>query len=69
MNWIGQAPSKCDLCDDKFHDDTFIDGKTTMGDWGCMCITCHAAYGVGLGKGLGQKYHKQPDGSYVKVSV
>lgn len=34
----------------------FIDGKTIFGSWALMCLECFEKYGVGLGRGLGQKY-------------
>ena len=65
--WIGQAPEQCDLCA-RLLIDTFIDGRTDMGAWAFMCPSCHASHGYGLGIGKGQKYQKQTDGKWQKVS-
>ena len=47
---------------------TMYDGKTKMGPWAYMCITCYTKYGVGLGLGKGQKYELQEDdGLYLKT--
>lgn len=39
--------------------DIYIDGRTLRGPWANMCILCHAAVGVGLGTGKGQKYARR----------
>ena len=55
--WMGSVPEACDLCHrDLKLDGVFIDGKTVMGPWGCLCGSCHRSHGVGLGTGQGQKY-------------
>lgn len=69
--WIGDAPTKCDMSDalsDHDNMDTFIDGRIHGGSWANMCLKCHAAVGVGLGMGRGQKYTKQEDGRWLKVA-
>lgn len=53
--WLGKIPTKCDLCQAEFAE-FFVDGRTTRGMWGNMCIGCHMLYGCGLGTGNGQKY-------------
>jgi len=45
----------------------FVDGKTKIGPWANMCVTCHKARGVGLGLGLGQLYHTDAQGRRTKV--
>lgn len=55
MNWTGTPPKACDLCKLPVTL-TFIDGATRAGPWAIMCPPCHARYGVGLGKGAGQRY-------------
>lgn len=51
-------PSKCDICNGPFIYDCFYDAKTSRGGWANMCAVCFYEYGVGLGTGLGQEYHK-----------
>jgi hypothetical protein len=65
MTWCGEPPATCDICDAELTN-IFIDGRTRMGPWGCLCITCHASHGVGLGTGRGQKYIKQGD-DFIKI--
>lgn len=65
--WCGPAPEECDICHTSLTT-TFIDGATTYGPWGCMCVSCHAMDGRGLGTGHGQKYERQPDGRWLKVA-
>lgn len=60
------ADFSCDMCSTKIRD-TYIDGKTTMGPWGNMCVRCHGFYGVGLGTGKGQRYQLQPSGKWAKM--
>jgi hypothetical protein len=64
--WCGDPPTACDLCGRKITD-VFVDGKTLRGPWGNLCLLCHCQYGIGLGTGRGQKYERQPDGSWQKV--
>jgi hypothetical protein len=72
--WQSKPPTCCDLVGHVpgEHDDIqatgeFVDGKTAMGPWANMCLTCHKRYGVGLGTGLGQKYRRQMDHRWLKV--
>lgn len=54
--WVGERPKNCDFCQkplQKF----FIDGKTSLGPWGILCLSCHSIHGIGLGTGKGQKYN------------
>jgi len=53
--WCSPAPKACDLCG-KPVTKTFIDGKVRGSSWACMCRTCWAFNGVGLGTGKGQRY-------------
>lgn len=45
----------CDICS-KRDLNTYVDGKTTQGPWGDLCMKCWMQRGVGLGTGKGQKY-------------
>ncbi len=56
MAWTGRPPAKCDLCNQRFHDGHFIDGKTRYGYWAILCCECHYLNGIGFGEGKGQKY-------------
>lgn len=62
--WLSQVPEKCDICEMKIKD-TFIDGRTKIGPWACMCQTCHKRHGAGLGLGVGQKFKRQDDGRWI----
>lgn len=55
--WLGPPPDKCDICEAKIKD-SFVDGKTHMGPWACMCIECHEVEGVGFGMGKGQLFRR-----------
>lgn len=59
-HWLSPAPVSCDLCSTPLTltagHTHFVDGKTRFGPWAAMCVNCHAANGVGLGTGRGQKY-------------
>lgn len=67
--WTGPAPTECATCLNPIQS-TFIDGRIPAmgGSWGCMCPECHAVNGVGLGKGRGQQFEKQPDGRWLKTA-
>jgi hypothetical protein len=72
--WMSPAPVACDLVGEMPgpHDDIvkageFVDGRTQMGPWANMCITCHRRHGVGLGTGKGQRYTRQADGRWLKT--
>lgn len=52
--WRGKVQA-CGLCTNGITKE-FIDGKTVYGSWGIMCLSCHDAYGYGLGVGKGQRY-------------
>lgn len=74
--WMSPVPTACELTgrvsathDDIAKDGEFVDGKTKMGPWACMCIRCHDRYGVGLGMGKGQRYTRQADGRWLKTSL
>ena len=53
--WMGTVPTKCDICERPLKG-KFIDGKTSMGPWANMCVSCHSHLGFGLGTGRGQLY-------------
>lgn len=53
--WLGSEPKTCDLCHKPFTK-AFVDGKTSYGPWGLLCVARHKTWGVGLGLGKGQKY-------------
>jgi hypothetical protein len=65
--WLSEVPKSCDICHNSITT-VFIDGATTFGPWANMCVSCHDLYGVGLGIGKGQKYQKQSDGRFLKIS-
>ena len=60
MKWEGQT-KKCEVCEGNLHPyqnkHWYVDGRTTMGPWALMCVSCFEKYGVGLGLGKGQKYN------------
>ena len=65
--WMGSVPEVCDLCHCPIND-VFIDGRLRgCGSWACMCTTCHAENGCGLGTGCGQLYKLNEAGKYVKI--
>lgn len=64
--WAGNPPKQCDLCGTPLLS-RFIDGKTVHGPWGCLCVSCHAFEGYGLGTGRGQQYDLQKDGRWKKT--
>jgi len=57
----------CDICHCEIKTE-YVDGKTFMGPWANMCLTCWHNNGVGLGLGKGQRY-KLKDGKWFKVKV
>lgn len=63
--WLSHHPEKCDVCRTPITT-TFYDAKTSMGPWGCLCPSCFADIGIGLGTGCGQQYSKQGD-EFVKI--
>jgi hypothetical protein len=65
--WMGIPPTHCQLCQYEFRTH-FIDAKTIHGPWGFLCEECHENYGHGFGLGKGQRYHKQEDGRWLKVT-
>ena len=72
--WNGSTP-QCDTHNDGVgakieakEGAVFIDGKTRMGPWACMCKDCHSRFGFGLGQGKGQKYkYRAADAKWVKI--
>lgn len=64
--WNSPVPEVCETCGGKIIG-LFVDGKTKMGPWACMCFSCFML-GPGLGKlgcGLGQMYEKKGDVFYL----
>lgn len=53
--WLSAPPESCDICGISIKEE-FVDGKTALGPWACMCLGCHRDSGGKLGLGLGQKY-------------
>lgn len=67
MTTLITPPTECQLCN-KPITDAVVDGQVKeVSSWAYMCSECHEKHGVGLGMGKGQRYEKQPDGSFVKV--
>ena len=48
----------CDICKNSCKN-IYFDGATKMGPWANMCSNCFKQYGIGLGTGRGQEYHKE----------
>lgn len=65
--WCGEEPTSCGYCRCRIGS-TFIDGRTQLGPWMPLHPRCHAAVGVGLGTGNGQRYERQTDGRWLKVA-
>lgn len=65
--WFGSSP-RCDLSPSHLLHGKFVDGATTLGPWGLMCMDCWAKYGRGLGVGKGQLYQLQPDKQWLLVA-
>ena len=63
--WVGTTPSRCDICKTSIITE-FVDGCTRLGSWAIMDADCFARFGVGLGKGFGQRYVREGD-VFVKV--
>lgn len=56
--WYGSKP-ECQICGNDNPTPEFVDGRTRMGPWALMCLSCHKTHGVGLGTGKGQKYNAE----------
>lgn len=66
--WQGPVTERCETCETELKN-VFYDAVTKHGPWAIMCPSCHNL-GPGLGKvgsGVGQKFERQPDGSFVKT--
>jgi hypothetical protein len=64
--WLGEV-KLCDICTKPIAVG-FVDGRTRMGPWACMCLMCHRSHGVGLGTGKGQQYQRNADGKFEKIA-
>lgn len=64
--YAGAPPGACDGCHKPLNS-TYIDGKTKDGIWGNFDLSCARILGVTLGRGRGQMYRKQDDGSWLKT--
>lgn len=73
--WVGEVKN-CDLMLEQMMKspncigaikNEFMDGRMKIGQWAIMCPACFGLNGVGLGEGLGQRYHKATDGNFYKV--
>lgn len=65
--WVGEPPATCQICNDPITTE-FIDGRTLLGPWACMCPDCWPVAGVPpLGTNRGQCYRKSDTGDFVKV--
>jgi len=56
MKAVWSGSMKCDFCGKSVAGEKFVDGKTTSGPWGLMCMECYRENGTGLGTGRGQLY-------------
>lgn len=64
--WCGKAHPTCDICRRQITF-SFVDGRTSNGQWGIMCPSCRINEGrITLGEGLGQKYERV-NGEYVRT--
>ena len=67
--WIGQAPSQCQLCERKLTT-SFVDGRVQNGPWSStmtwaiVCEECHLSHGVGFGTGKAQKFVLDDSGDW-----
>jgi hypothetical protein len=67
MTTYVNPPLNCDICKVSLPR-CFVDGKTVMGPWACMCLGCFSKYGVGIGQGKGQRYEKQHNATFKKTA-
>jgi len=59
--WAGKQITNCQICERPIQR-TFIDGRTSSGQWAIMCPACRIDQGfTQLGVGLGQKYERVGD--------
>ena len=63
--WTSPVKEKDDFGDTII--DTIIDGKTKAGPWAIMTPKSFEKNGIGIGKGLGQKYQKQENNLWLKI--
>lgn len=65
--WEGSEPDQCQTCQ-RDYEGVMYDARLPLhGSWANICRRCFVAFGCRLGTGWGQKYEKQPDGSWLKV--
>lgn len=64
VKWLGSK--ECDFCHTTCKKDLY-DGMTTFGAWAVMCPSCFIFNGRGVGPGVGQHYHKDKNGDFVKI--
>lgn len=61
------ASIACDICHKS--EPVMYDARSRQGPWGFFCTEHFHEYCYGtLGTGCGQKFHRQPDGRYLKVA-
>lgn len=68
--WIGTPITCCEYCKNPIPQNigvSFYDAKTKLGHWCILCGACFEIYGIGLGRGLGQRFQRQKDGLWLKV--
>jgi hypothetical protein len=65
--WIGEIPEGCQLTGRSFNG-TIYDAKLPRFGWGVWNQETFEAEAGSLGTGLGQKYHLQDDGRWLKVA-
>ena len=67
VKWVGTLTT-CNVCKGDYHGVMYDASLRSFGCWANVCSGCFARYGKGLGVGLGQRYEKQQDGSWLKVA-
>ena len=67
MEKIWYGSTKCDVCENECVE-ILYDAKTNLGCWATMCNRCYIKHGLGVGKGVGQKYVKNEQGKFKKVA-
>lgn len=68
VNWIGQPPVECELCEEKIEKCFFDCYVPTQGTWAFICEKCFKLTKAQLGTGFGQKYErKSPEEDFMKT--